>query len=80
MFANVHMLTLQPDAAFLSLCCCTGLTLARLLADIVTLRRVVTYHLLPNVPVLDAYWTTPFLLPGTILSTLLVVLPDACCR
>lgn len=46
--------------------------MAQLLAAPATLRRVITYHILPNVPVIDAFWTTPFLLPGTVLSTLLV--------
>jgi hypothetical protein len=31
----------------------------------------VSYHILPNVPVIDAWWSTPFLLPETVLSTLL---------
>lgn len=39
-----------------------------------TLRRVIAYHILPNVPVLDAFWTTPFLLPGAVLSTLKVTI------
>ena len=49
-----------------------GRTLPQLLAIRALLQRIVTYHLLPNVPVIDAFWTTPFLLPGTVLSTLLV--------
>ena len=49
-----------------------GLTLPRLLANRALLQRIIPYHLLPNVPVTDAFWTTPFLLPGTMLSTQLV--------
>ncbi len=59
------MLTYQNDICITT----TGLTLPRLLADRALLQRIVAFHLLPNVPVLDAFWTTPFLLPGTVLST-----------
>lgn len=47
------------------------LTFTSALANLSLLRQIVSYHILPNVPVIDAWWSTPFLLPETVLSTLL---------
>jgi uncharacterized surface protein with fasciclin (FAS1) repeats len=60
-----------PDAAIMKYLAASGLTLQAALANLPLLRTIVSYHILPNVPVLDAWWSTPFFLPGTVLSTLL---------
>ncbi len=72
-------ITAQHPAGIFDAALCLNpadLTLPQLLASQPTLRRVVGYHILPNVPVLDAFWTTPFMLPNTVLSTLLVTMPS----
>jgi len=60
-----------PDAAIMQYLKTAGITLQAALANIPLLQKVVSYHILPNVPVIDAWWSTPFFLPGTVLATLL---------
>lgn len=60
-----------PNAAVQAYLTTAGLTAAQTLANVPLMQKIVGYHILPNVPVIDAWWSTPFFLPGTVLSTLL---------